>query len=127
MDAERGQSAECREKSRETYNDDAADKHQVPYQILLLRELGVALFKLAQVGEDEVCVKQHRYLWACQQKTRHQSVNTGWELEEKMVVEEEWVAREHSRVDTDGAGEDGSSNRPVRELCQLELLARKKK
>lgn len=32
-----------------TYNDDATNKDEVPYEILFLRELGIALFHLAQI------------------------------------------------------------------------------
>ena len=91
-----------------TYDDDTTDDHQVPYQILLSRELG--LFELGEVRIDEVGVEEHRELGARQHEAGHQAVQTGRELEQVGIVHPEGAPREHARVDTDRREEDGGSD-----------------
>lgn len=96
-----------------TYHYDAANEHQIPYQVLLPRELGAAHFQLAQVREDEVGVEQHVEVGPGDQEARHEPVERGRELEEQRVVEEEREPGEHARVDADGAREHGRRDRPA--------------
>lgn len=75
-----------------TYHDNTADDHQVPDQVLFPREFGIALFKLAQVCETEVCIEENSEIGLGDQEARYKSVNTRRKLEEEAPVEPEWVA-----------------------------------
>lgn len=99
-----------------TYNDDAANNHQIPYQVLLSWELGVPYLELTQVRKDEVGIKQHVEVGPGYHEARDEPVERGRELEEQRVVEEEREGRDHARVDADGACEHSRCDRPVKTL-----------
>lgn len=77
-----------------TYQDDGAAEDQVPQQVLLLVELGICGFELAQVLEDEIRVKNNTELRPSQEKARDKSPDLGRQFEDLEVVKVEPGNRE---------------------------------
>lgn len=96
-----------------TYNDDAADEHEVPYQILFLGEFRIAPFQLAQIVIHEIRVKEHSQVFRRYEEARYQSVDRRRELEEHRIMEEETIWLEHACPDADGRDEHSCRHGPT--------------
>lgn len=80
-------------KCQRTYNDDAANEHKVPYQVLLLREFGIVPFYLAKIGIYEIRVKEHTQVFRRDEEARCESMDRWWELQQHGIMEEEAIYR----------------------------------
>lgn len=96
-----------------TYYDDATNEDEIPYQVLLPRELGIAFFHLAKIVIYEVCVKEHTEVFRGYQEACHKSMDRWGKLKEHRIMEDEAIHRQHASVDSNGREEYGCGNRPI--------------
>lgn len=72
--------AEC--AKRGTYQDEAADRYEVPENILLPLEFGVPGLDLAEILVDEVGIQDDAQLGTTQQKGGEEPPNLRWHMED---------------------------------------------
>lgn len=83
-----------------TYQDRGADKDEVPQEVLLAREWGVALFELAHVLVHEVRIEEDTQLWGRDEEACYRPPELGQKSEEELGCVDKVVSRHKSEMDT---------------------------